>query len=112
MRKLVLDHTAAETVELLYHLLEILIVVFHLDLRRPCHLGINARHTEAALRIIADFLALFEHYRIDHNPAEVMKILICIRKVGSVHYHDAKIHSDLRSGKTSSVSRREGLPHV
>ena len=49
MRKFMLYHTAAETVELLNNLLEILIVVLDLDLVRPCYLGINAWHTETTL---------------------------------------------------------------
>ena len=107
-----LHHAATETVELLDHLLEILVVVLDLDLRRTTHLGIDAGHAEAALGILAFLLAFLKHYRIDHHPLEILEVVICLGQVRAVYDHEILVHTHLRSGKTASVGNLEGLPHV
>ena len=112
MRKFMLYHAAGETVELLNHLFQVLIVIFHLDLRRAAYLGIDSRHTEAAFGELTCFLALFKNHRVDHDTLEILEIVICISKFPAVYYDHTEIHSDLRSCKSASVRNLESLPHI
>ena len=112
MRKLVLHHAACETVELLNHLLEILVIIFNLDPCRTCNLRIYARNAEASLGELAGLLTFLQHYRINHHAEEIMEIVIGVAEIPSVHYDEVFVHAHLRSGKTTSVSHLQGLLHV
>ena len=112
MRKLVLDHTAAEAVEFLDDLLEVLVIVLDLYLRGATHLGINSGYAQAALRIFAGLFAFLKHDGIDHHANKIVQIIICIGKVTSINDDNAEIHSHLRSSKTAAVCNLEGLLHV
>ena len=109
---LMLDDTSLKTRKGLFVFLEVLIQKTQDDRLGAHHVLADTGQRETALAIGAGLLALFDQFRIDKHPFEVLALGIVLAQLATVHDEQSPGFAYLRCRQAAALCGREGFKHI